>query len=236
MNSKPPDICVLCAIEVATTREHTPAELFFGRPLPDNLITVPSCVPCNQGSQRDDEYLRAFMMLLRDCTPSSAIEGVRARTIRQLNRQDHPGLRISFEKKSELRWDRDASGQPIVGLFTKPDRDRLWKVLTKYARGLYFWSTGNVVPHGAQFSIERLFNREMRPDEYWEPLLAAAAYARAGTVVTTGSHAEFQYSFRIVEAGDVISVMVLDFYRSFSYVAMVLKPGTDLSNEIRVPF
>lgn len=135
-----------------------------------------------------------------------------------------------------MRWEHGTDGQPIAGLFTKPDRERLWKVLTKYARGLHFWSTGTILPGNAPPSIERIFNRKTRPDEYWEPLLAAAQYARSGTVITIGAQAKFQYSFRAIDSGDALSAMVLDFYQSFPYVAMMMKPGTDFSKPVRLPF
>jgi hypothetical protein len=135
-----------------------------------------------------------------------------------------------------MRWETGPGGQPVVGLVTKPDRERLWKVLTKYTRGLHFWSTGTILPIGAPSSIERIFNRETRPADYWEPLLAAADYARSGTVITIGAHVEFRYSFRAINRGDGLSAMVLDFYQSFPYVAMMMKPGTDFTKPVRLPF
>jgi hypothetical protein len=91
--------------------------------------------------------------------------------------------------------------------------------------------SADVVP-----SLERIYNRETRPPEYWEPLLAAAEYARGGTVTTIGANAEFQLSFRAVDRGDALSVMLLDFYQSFPYVAMMMKPGTDFERPQRLPF
>lgn len=135
-----------------------------------------------------------------------------------------------------MRWETSAEGQPVLGLFTKPNRERLWKVLTKYARGLHFWSTGTILPIDAPPSIERIFNRETRPGDYWEPVLAAADYARSGATITIGTHAEFQYSFRTIVKGDGLSAMVLNFYQSFPYVAMMLKPGTDFTKPVRLPF
>jgi hypothetical protein len=105
----------------------------------------------------------------------------------------------------------------------------------KYAGGLHFWSTGTLVPKDAALSIERIFNRINHPEEYWEPLLAGAACARAGIVVTVGKEFEFQYSFRPLGKADALSVMVLDFYRSFPYVAIMGKPGTNPSR-MRLPF
>jgi hypothetical protein len=235
MRSHASDICVLCAKAPATTVEHVPAQLFFDRPLPSNLITVPACPACNQGSQHDDEYLRAFIMLLRDSTPSESMEKVRARTYRQLHREGYGGLRKSFQEASELRWETGLDGLPVVGLFTKPDSERLMNVMTKYARGLHFWSTGNVLSVESRPSIERIFNMATRPNDYWEPLLAAAAFVRQGTVAIIGAEEQFNFAFRPVNAGDCISVMVLEFYRSFPYVVMMLKPGTD-PEHVRLPF
>lgn len=234
MQSPTSTICVLCAASEATTREHIPAELFFARPLPRNLVTVPSCAACNHNSQHEDEYLRAFMMQLRGHTPSQAIENVRSRAVRQMDRE--PRLRAGFQEASEFRWEVGTDGQPVVGLSTKPDRERLWKVLTKYARGLHFWSTGTILPIDAPPSIERIFNRNTRPADYWEPLLAAADYARTGTVITIGADAEFTYSFRAIDRGDALSTMVLDYYQSFAYVAIMMKPGTDFQKPQRLPF
>jgi hypothetical protein len=203
--------------------------------MPDNLITVRACAACNNGSQLEDEYLRAFLMSLRDSTPSNAIENVRVRTMRQLERKER--LRHVLQQASEFRPMRATpDGQPVLGLFTRPDSARLQRVITKYARGLHFWSTGAILPADALPSIERIFNMETRPAEYWEPMLAAAEYARAGTVVTVGAEAEFKYAFRAPAKGDALSVMVLEFYGSFPYVAMMMKPCTDFSRPVLLPF
>ena len=157
--------------------------------------------------------------------------------MRQLGREGRPGLRLALQRASEFRKAAiTPDGEPVLGIYTKPDRDRLWKVLVKYARGLHFWSTRDVLPVDAIPSIERIFNMQTRPAVYWEPMLAAAAYARAGSITTVGKQAEFTLAFRSVEKGDALSVMVLDFYRSFPYVALMMKPGSDFSRPVLLPF
>ena len=234
MQLSEPATCVLCATRPAADRAHVPGKLFFDRPFPQNLITVPSCKVCNQGLQHEEEYLRAFLMLLRGHAESPAIERVRERAVRQLDRQ--PKLRDGFLAGSKLRPEVAPDGRAILGLATSPDREKLWKALKVYARGLHFWSTGEMLPADAPASIERIFNREARPAEYWEPLLAASEFAGGGTVTTIGAHEQFRLSFRAVATGDALSVMVLDFYRSFPYVAMMMKPGTDFGSPVRLPF
>lgn len=72
-------------------------------------------------------------------------------------------------------------GPPLTEAVIKPDHVSLWNVLTRYARGLHHWHTGEAAPAYALLSIERLFNRDERSDAaYWEPLLAAEAYACVG--------------------------------------------------------
>lgn len=232
-----PESCVICLSSPATTVEHIPAKLFFDKPLPSNLITVPACHECNHGSQHEDEYLRAWLMSIQQPLSSPAMENIRQRTIRQLHRADRPGLKLTMQKAGRFRQTGVTSeGHPVIELFAKPERHRLGKVLVKYARGLHFWSTGQPLALEAIPSIERIFSRDTRPEEYWEPLLAAAAYARGGIVTTIGSHAEFCYCFRAIHRGDALSVMVLDFYGAFPYVVVWMNPGTQFDRPLALPF
>jgi hypothetical protein len=51
--------CAICGKPCeTTTRDHIPPKGLFGKPLPDNLLTVPSCQQCNQEASGDDEYFR----------------------------------------------------------------------------------------------------------------------------------------------------------------------------------
>ena len=226
--------CVLCTANEAVNVAHIPAKMFFAGPLPNNMITVPSCVACNQGIQQHEEYLRAWLMLLRDSAPSPAVDQVRDRARRQLDRSNL--LRSSFLAASEFREEVGSDGRSAITPYTRPDRGKIWATLTNYARGLHFWSSETILPAGAIPRIERIFNRGTRPDEYWEPLLAAANFAAGGTTTTVGTHDEFQLSFRSIELGDAISVIVMDFYQSFPFVAIMLRPGTDINNAVRLPF
>ena len=91
--------------------------MFFANPLPDNLITVPTCKACNADVKHDEEYLRVFLTALRGHTPGQAIEDVRARVMRQLDYQ--PGLRRHFLNNSELRPEADEDGAVTQALHTR---------------------------------------------------------------------------------------------------------------------
>lgn len=118
---------MLCGINPATSREHVPPESFFEPPYPSNLITVPSCSPCNQGSHLDDDYFLAFLVSRDYSGTPPVLESVRERVYRGLRRADRPGLQIRL---------LDAS---------TPEGERLRKVLKKQVRGLAFHLTGRTV-------------------------------------------------------------------------------------------
>lgn len=227
------ETCVICTVAAAVSQAHIPGRMFFDTPLPDNLITVPSCKDCNGGVKNDEEYLRAFLLALRGDVSGAAIESVRGRVTRQLGYQ--PLLRQRFLEASELRSETGVDGAVALGLHTAPDSARLRNVLSNYARALHFWCTGTVAPPDALLSIERVFHRQTRPPEYWAPILAALDFATAGTVTTRGATGEFRLSFRELRRADLLSAMVIEFYRSFAYVALICRPGTN-PDAIRLPF
>jgi hypothetical protein len=228
--------CVLCNSAPADTVEHVPARQFFDPPLPSDLITVPACKGCNNRSQADEEYFRAFLMLLKSPPTSQAAENVRQRVARQLDRPAFGGLRKRFEETSTLRWIGTADGELIADLRTKPERERLWSVMTKYVRALYFHIHGVPLATDVVFSIERLFNRATRPPEYWEPLLDAATYAEGGTTMSVGGQSEFRYSYRTFpHQAHLMEIIVMEFYDLFPYVAMIFRPGTDLTKPVMMP-
>lgn len=53
--------CVLCGRRVATTKDHIPPKGIFPKPRPDDLITVPACLKCNNDASHDDEIFRVYL-------------------------------------------------------------------------------------------------------------------------------------------------------------------------------
>jgi hypothetical protein len=65
--------CYLCGIalnEINRTRDHVPPRGIFAKPLPDNLITVPCCQPCNNGNHKADEVFRSIMSMAYKRNPA----------------------------------------------------------------------------------------------------------------------------------------------------------------------
>jgi hypothetical protein len=54
--------CAYCNKQEKETDDHVPPKSFYPTPRPSNLITVPSCLKCNQGLGKDEEFFLAIIM------------------------------------------------------------------------------------------------------------------------------------------------------------------------------
>lgn len=54
-------LCCYCGVKVATTRDHIPPKGIFIKPRPNDLITVPSCLTCNNGASGYDEKFKVYL-------------------------------------------------------------------------------------------------------------------------------------------------------------------------------
>ena len=59
MNTKiKKEICCICGVDEATTKDHIPPKGIFNRPRPSDLITVPACLKCNNEASINDELFK----------------------------------------------------------------------------------------------------------------------------------------------------------------------------------
>jgi hypothetical protein len=80
--------CAYCP-KPATTRDHVPPQgLAKGMP---NKPWVPSCLDCNRGASKDDEYMQRLAMLCGADACSDARD-VEERFMRALEREEAKGL------------------------------------------------------------------------------------------------------------------------------------------------
>lgn len=54
-------LCPVCVEEKSLTDDHIPPKAIFLPPRPLNTITVKTCINCNKGSEKDDEYFRIYI-------------------------------------------------------------------------------------------------------------------------------------------------------------------------------
>ncbi len=229
-----PDRCVLCGIRPATSREHVPPESFFDSPYPANLITVPACDECNQGSQSDDAYFLAFLVSRDHAGTPDVLDRVRDRVYRGLRRPDRPGLQIRLLEASTLVRRGVGTEHERLSVETRPEGDRIMRVLRKQVRGLAYHLTEHILPRSTFVGVERTFFRHTRPPEYWDYWVRGGEYAMAGR---TGELGEvFRYGYREMERSACVAAMRLEFYRVFAYTAFIYRPEFTPPQRVVFPF
>lgn len=133
--------CYLCNAE-ADTREHVPARAFFDE-IPQNIITVPACKPCNASFAKDEEYFRTVVAAQAFGISEAARRVWTGPIVRSLYRVGFEGLRkrlagslITVEIWSEQQ-------QHLINLpGVKVEGGRAARVVRKIIRGLYFAERG----------------------------------------------------------------------------------------------
>ena len=93
-----PTVCTYCGRLNPTSVDHVPPRSLFAKPRPSNLVTVPSCEPCNIGASQDDEYFRLTIALRHDLDDPDADAAMDA-AVRSLSR---PGGARSVGRPDEV--------------------------------------------------------------------------------------------------------------------------------------
>lgn len=155
----PRHLCVYCG-SPATTRDHVPPRLLLERPFPANLRTVPSCLDCNRGPSKDEEYFLALIAqvslspyIAAKLQPGGSID-------RAFNRS--PALEERFLEALGID---EETGKPFI----RPDYSRVDRVVTKIAVGLfalrYGWAPSLYEVGPAHLVPYEL--RDDRPNQYF---------------------------------------------------------------------
>src|SRR5271154_5448215 len=119
--------CIYCG-NVAQGVDHVPPECLFQRPLPGDMVTVPSCAKCNKRFGLDDEYFRDALAL---STYESA--NPPARAILERSRDGWAQHQSTIAERVKLL--------PI-------DMKRIGRTAERVIHGLHFHHTGRVLPAG----------------------------------------------------------------------------------------
>lgn len=227
--------CVLCSSRKAESAEHIPPRSFFEPPYPENLITVPSCLPCNHGSHLEDEYVLAYLVSLNMSGASQTLDLARERVRRGLHRPEFPGLRRRLQKALVFDLGRNPASEVLnvrIGIRSEPDRLTAW--LKKQVRGLTYHLSGETVRRQTFVQLERTHFRHTQPAAFWEMWIKASDYASKGHTGSVGD--VFHYAYRRIERSACASVLRLEYYGVFSWVALVYRPEFAPPQRVAFPF
>jgi hypothetical protein len=206
-------LCALCGIRPATTVEHVPARSLFPAPRPSDLITVPACAPCNNGSQPNDDYFRDTIALIVETDPSAALEQVRKTVERALQRPQEIRLRKHFHERIEFA---PLHGRLIHQPVIKPDSKRLNDTVAKHALGLYYEMMREPLPpeYGTVVLPVRWLDKIVQEDvPTWHKVIH---WALTGGKRSIGGGV-FRFAFNHAVDNKYAFVAVLMYYDNFIY-------------------
>ena len=167
-------VCFSCGA-TPTTRDHAPPRVFLDKPYPKDIIKVESCSACNESASLDEQYVACLIeVALRGNTDPDDLQ--RPKVARTLRRD--PALRARLAR---AKFDVDGY------IEFQPETERVIRVLTKMARGLWYFEHAEA-PTDAE-AICRLWTAPLTPQEASEfsrtnllqgwPEIGSRAYVRA---------------------------------------------------------
>lgn len=200
-----PPACVYCAAVPGDTSDHVPPKSFFPKPRPNNLITVPACLQCNQRAGKDEEYFLATLMF----SEAGVTEGGRKLWNERLRRmyEKNVGLRGRIAQSLRRRNVFTPAGIYLGrGMTVAYDSRRLEAIATKIVRGLYFHERKTPLDVAAE--VMSLF---LRQPEHFKAVEGHNHMLRAGSVQWDGV---FQYRCGFVPQDSAGSMWLLWFWRT----------------------
>lgn len=178
--------CVYCNLSESTTDDHVPPKSFFPKPRPSDLITVPSCLDCNKGAGKDEEFFLATFMF----SYAGVSEAGTMLWTEKLNRMydKNIGLRRKIADHLILSSLYTPSGIYLGnGMTINTDEKRFETVVNKILKGLYFFEYNQTFPDSAEITT---FYLNQKKD--YEPVKKVAPELKFGSRSWDGI---FEYKF-----------------------------------------
>jgi hypothetical protein len=194
--------CAICGSRPATTDDHIPPKGIFLKPKPNDLITVPSCVECNNKASVGDERFKVFLSLhgshLESNPETSAVVTQALETL---------------EKNLKLKREIAASAQPAVTItpggivygraYAVPwDKYSHDSVIERTVRGLYFHHFGLCL--GSRTKVDVVFLKGLNVR-----MAAVSEQMRRNSV----GNGQFVYGYERLESRPLRSMWLLQFFR-----------------------
>lgn len=212
--------CAYCGATGEMTADHVPPKALFPKPRPP-LITVPACPACHAPTSADDEYFLQRLCLSEEGGEHPAAKQNVDAIMRSLGRPEAPGLRGKLLKDTHTVRLMTPSGLYLgKSLAFHIDLERMFRVVSRTVRGLYFEETERRLENGydvAVHSNETLTHQE--PDllaEFTRTILEPLASLPPRVI---GDNV-FIYRHGITKEDPNLSVWALTFYGKVSFVAL----------------
>lgn len=217
-----PGTCIYCGKTGQVTDDHVPPKNLFSKPLPNNLITVPACDPCNKSFSMDDEYFRLKMALNTEVYGHPDVDANLPAIYRSLQRPKAKGMAKAFFADMDQFEIRTRSGLFVenrTGFHV--DLSRLDRVVARTVRGLFYKETGTRIPD--EYGIRVLCNEylEQEPPSVVEHFTQTLFIPMLKLPVREFGKRTFSYRFAQTERPPC-SCFSLTYYAKIPYFAMVI--------------
>jgi hypothetical protein len=226
-------VCAYCG-RPATTADHVPPRGLFARPLPADVITVPSCSSCNNNSSKDDEYFRTVMSVRHDTFDHPDASAAAQRQLTRFNQPGSAKFAKSFVSGVNEVEIRTSAGLYLgqAGEFTA-DMRRVSRVVERIVRGLHFHHHRSRIPDTATLSVYPADSIAQSNDPVYINLLPAIEWAARAHRHVVGNDV-LEYKFRNSEDDRLGAAWLLQFYRRVGFLALLADRGAP-SNSVLQP-
>lgn len=143
-----------------------------------NLITLPVHADCNRQYQLDEEYFHVSVGVI--ATERTRVGPALWMDIRTKIRKPRSG-KLLMKVISEFEKRPGGLHLPAGQIAKRYDDTRIWRVLWKIVRGLYFYETGTILPEDAWHETFD-FSAEPTRDETLEYVLSTPSRGRHGAI------------------------------------------------------
>lgn len=187
-----------------------PAQCLFPKPRPTDLITVPACDQCNNGSATEDFYLLASFALIDEGRSSAALEKLRRGVTLRLWKAESAALYFHFSKRIK-------HGRPTEQARIYIDQERMRRVVAKNLRGLFYALQGAPLPPAYKVEVCPWTWLKGAPPEdraHWDRVRARAMGGESRTI---GDNV-FQYHFTAAYADRHAYFARVLYFGSFEYL------------------
>ena len=218
----PKSICVYCREQNAATFDHIPPKNLFGRPRPSSLVTVPSCLDCNIGASRDDEYFRLTVALRHDVDHPDAT-AARDSAMRSLGRPQAGGLRAAFLNATREIELRSPQGLYLgrTGMYDV-DVDRLDRVVRRVVLGLFYKESGLPLARGYDTKAYLLSQVDPSATDVVGRLSHIVRALRAARAPSFVGRRVLSYWWQLTADDPYVSAWLLVFYGRVSWVGITV--------------
>lgn len=220
--------CTYCHSVGPVTDDHVPPKALFGPqdPAAPDLVTVPACNGCREGTSKDDEYMRNMLIFRANPSESSDAEAVLRKTVRGLQRPEQTAFRRAIMGSIDLRPVETPSG---VYLGRRPvypvELPRVERVLGRTVRGLYYHHTENRLPADSVVQVW--------PEDAFQGLDPTGRQALKGILGPLSSQPRhvlgdqaFVYKYAVISNDpDWGSAWLMRFYKDVLFLAITLPPN-----------